>query len=157
MEDSNDAPAEDLATLALERGVTIAAAESLTGGALSCAFAAAHDSSDWYRGGVIAYSEHVKFEVLGVTPGPVVTARCAEEMAAGVAKQLGADITVSTTGVGGTGDEEGKSPGTVFIGWSQRGSTGSREYHFEGEPDEVVAQTVEEATRLAETLLRDES
>lgn len=154
MEDSSDTSAERLAALALAAKVTLAVTESLTGGALSCALAAAHESSRWYRGGVIAYSAHVKFEVLGVTPGPVVTARCAQEMAAGVAKLLGADLTVSTTGVGGPGSEEGAPPGTVFIGWSRGGEAGSREYRFDGEPDEVVAQTVRAGMVLAEELLR---
>lgn len=153
VEDSSNVPADGIAEQALAGDFTVAVTESLTGGALSCAFAAAHESSEWYRGGVIAYSPHVKFEVLGVTPGPVVTARCAEEMASGVADLLGADLTLSTTGVGGPGPEEGKPAGTVFIGWALRGEVGSREYRFDGEPDDVVSQTVEAATQLASELL----
>lgn len=64
--------------------VTIAVAESLTGGQLSSALAAVPEATDWFRGGLVAYAPEVKFDALGVTPGPVVTARCAEEMATGI-------------------------------------------------------------------------
>ena len=76
--------AEQVAELAHSRGLWIAAAESLTGGAVSSALAAAPGASDWYHGGVVAYSPRVKQHLLGVTPGPVVTARCADELAQGV-------------------------------------------------------------------------
>src|SRR5690606_26026329 len=75
--------AEQIADLAGSRGLTVAAAESLTGGAVSSALAAAPEASDWYRGCVVAYSPRVKFDVLGVTPGPLVTDRCADELAHG--------------------------------------------------------------------------
>lgn len=125
-----------------ERDLTVAVAESLTCGLLVSALGAADDASEWLRGGVVAYSTAVKQKVLGVSPGPVVSARCAEEMAAGVAARLDADAAVATTGVGGPDGEEGRDPGTVYIGWWVRGRAGSKLYRFDGTPEEVLEATV---------------
>lgn len=92
-----------LAELASERGAHIAVAESLTGGQLSTALAAGPHSGDWYRGAVVCYCADVKFEVLGVPRGPVINARTARAMAAGVKNLLRADVAVGITGVGGAG------------------------------------------------------
>src|SRR3954471_9164997 len=101
-----------------EQGLTIGAAESLTGGAVSSALARGAGAADWYAGSLVAYSPEVKYDVLGVTPGPLISERCAVEMARGVADVLGADVTISTTGAGGPGSEEGNPAGTVFVGIS---------------------------------------
>lgn len=131
-----------LAASVMASGVTVAVAESLTGGQLSGAFAAAEDASTWFRGGLVAYASEVKFDVLGVTPGPVITARCAREMAAGAARLMTADIGIAVTGVGGPGDEEGEPPGTVYAAVRTPRGLSEREWHFEGEPERVVEQTV---------------
>lgn len=140
--------AEQIAELASSRGLWVAAAESLTGGAVSSALAAAPGASDWYHGGVVAYSPRVKQHVLGVTPGPVVTDRCANELATGVAKVLEADAAVSTTGVGGPDPEEGEEPGTVYLGVVAPGYADCRRVELEGSPDEVVELATEEALAL---------
>ncbi|MFK4806833.1 CinA family protein [Microbacterium sp. ZW CA_36] len=134
--------AEQVARCARDRDLTVAVAESLTGGLVVSALGAAGDASEWLRGGVVAYATAVKQKVLAVSPGPVVSARCAEEMAAGVAAQLDADAAVATTGVGGPDSEEGRDPGTVYIGWWVHGQTGSRLYTFDGTPEEVLDATV---------------
>jgi nicotinamide-nucleotide amidase len=84
----------------------------------------------------------VKFEVLGVTEGPVVTASCAREMVQGVAGLLGADAAVAVTGVGGPGEEEGQPAGTVFIATCVDDRTEVTHHRFAGEPPEVLDQTV---------------
>jgi nicotinamide mononucleotide (NMN) deamidase PncC len=56
-------------------GRTVAVAESCTGGLVACALAAAPGSGTWFRGALVAYQRDVKFELLGVTPGPVVSTR----------------------------------------------------------------------------------
>ena len=142
--------AEQVAQCASGRGLTVAVAESLTSGLLVSALGAAENASEWLRGGVVAYATAVKQKVLAVSPGPVVSARCAEEMAAGVAAQLDADAAVATTGVGGPDSEEGREPGTVYIGWWVHGRAGSRLYHFDGTPEEVLEATV--AAALADLL-----
>ena len=108
------------------------------------------NSGEWLSGGIVAYLTEIKQTVLGVSEGPVVSARCAEEMAAGAAKLFDADLTISTTGAGGPGPLEGKPAGTVFIGWSLFGETGSAEYSFDGEPAEVLEKT--EAAALQKLL-----
>ncbi|WP_131104523.1 CinA family protein [Ornithinimicrobium sufpigmenti] len=140
--------AEQIADLASSRGLWVAAAESLTGGAVSSALAAAPGASDWYHGGVVAYSPRIKQHVLGVTPGSVVTAQCADELAAGVARVLESEAAVSTTGVGGPDPEEGEEPGTVYLGVVAPGYQDCRRVELEGSPDEVVEQATEQALEL---------
>lgn len=138
----------ELAERIAEADASIAVAESLTGGQLSGALAAAPDASDWFRGGLVAYAPEVKFDVLGVTPGPVVTAQCAEEMATGVERLLMARIGVGVTGVGGPDPGEGHPAGTVFAAVSTQGRVVVREWHFGGEPEEVLEQTIDAILRL---------
>ena len=104
-----------IARAATRRGLVVAAAESLTCGLISSRLGAGPEASTWFRGSVVAYQEPVKFEVLGVDEGPVVTAECAEQMARGVAHLLGADTAVAVTGVGGPDPSEGEAPGTVYV------------------------------------------
>jgi nicotinamide-nucleotide amidase len=73
-------------------------------------------ASKWFRGGVVSYASQVKFDVLGVPKGPVVSAEAAEAMAIGVRKLLGADYGLSVTGVAGPEEQEGQPAGTVFVG-----------------------------------------
>ncbi|WP_235507802.1 CinA family protein [Agromyces sp. Root1464] len=138
---------------AMSSASTVAVAESLTGGAIDAALAATDDASDWFAGGVVAYSSRVKFDVLGVTPGPVVTAKCAVEMALGVRRLLGAGIAVSATGAGGPDPVEGNPPGTVFIAASVGDRTVVEEFRFAGDPADVVDATVENAFRLLDEVL----
>jgi nicotinamide-nucleotide amidase len=93
----------------------------------------------------------VKFEILGVEPGPVVTEACARAMARGVAGLLGADLAVAVTGVGGPGHEEGQPPGTVWFGVVSPTGEHAELRHFDGEPADVLAAT----TAVALGLLRD--
>lgn len=151
----SDDIAEEIAALAASTGRTIAAAESLTGGLLTARLAAAPDASTWFRGGVVAYNSEVKQTVLGVPPGPVVSDQAASAMAMGVSKLLGADLAVSTTGVGGPGEEEGRPPGTVWIGLAWNGlRVGAWEYKFEGDPPEICRQTCEAALERVRERLR---
>lgn len=140
--------ADQIAEIAGSKGLWVAAAESLTGGAVSSALAAAPGASDWLHGTVVAYSPRVKQHVLGVTPGRVVTARCATELAEGVARVLEADAAVSTTGVGGPDPEEGEAPGTVYLAVVAPGYADCRRLDLDGEPDEIVEQATQAALEL---------
>lgn len=141
------ADAEAIARTASERGITVAVAESLTGGAIAQALAAAPDASDWFAGGVVAYTVRTKARVLGVPEGPVVNAPTARQMAQGVRELLDADIAAAVTGVGGPGDEEGRPPGTVFLAIVTVDSTRVTEFAFDGDAASVVAQTVDATLR----------
>lgn len=144
---------ERIATAARDRGLTVATAESLTSGLIASRLGAGPEASEWFRGGVVAYQEPVKFDVLGVPEGPVVTATCAEEMARGVARLLGADVAVAVTGVGGPDPEEGEPPGTVYVGLALRGRVASARVDLDGEPEEVLEGTADAAlARLADAL-----
>lgn len=134
----------------------MAAAESLTGGAVSSALAAAPQASDWYHGCVVAYSPRVKFDVLGVTPGPLVTDRCADELAHGAARVLEADAAVSTTGVGGPDPEEGEDPGTVYVGVVVPSGSSTHRLELDGSPGEVVELATQHALRLLLDALQGE-
>jgi nicotinamide-nucleotide amidase len=104
-----------VAKLLAARGLTLAVAESLTGGLVASRLVDVPKASDWFRGGVVSYATDVKFSVLGVPEGPVVTAEAAAAMATGVRRLLGADIGLGVTGVAGPDPMEGQPPGTVFL------------------------------------------
>ncbi|HEY5981791.1 MAG TPA: CinA family protein [Microlunatus sp.] len=129
----------------MRAGQTAAAAESLTGGAVSSRLSAIEGASDWFLGAVVAYGEEVKFTLLGVDRGPVINGSAAAQMAAGVARLLDAEVAVATTGVGGPGPQEGRDTGTVFVAVRTPDGSDVREYHFDGDPAEVVRQTTERA------------
>lgn len=99
-----------------ERGLTLAVAESVTGGMVAARLTSVPGASDVFRGGVVSYASEVKFDLLGVPEGPVVTPDAARAMAEGVRSQLGADVGISTTGVAGPTEQEGQQVGTVHLG-----------------------------------------
>ncbi len=152
----SESVAEQIAELAQATHLSIAVAESLTGGLLTSRFAAAPDASEWFRGGVVAYNAEVKQDVLGVPPGPVVNELTATAMALGVAKLLDADLAVSTTGVGGPDEEEGLPPGTVWIALCWAGEKGGAwEHRFDGDPSEICRKTCDAALEHVLERLRD--
>jgi nicotinamide-nucleotide amidase len=114
-EEARERTAARVAELAVRRGLTVAVAESLTGGQLSTALAAAEQASKWYRGAVVAYSTEVKHELLGVPTAEVVHAEAASAMARRTRELLLADLAVALTGVGGPSEQDGREPGTVFL------------------------------------------
>ena len=104
-----------------ERGMTLAVAESCTGGLLSKRITDVPGCSDYYLGGVCSYANEVKMKVLGVKKETLdtvgaVSPEVAEQMAEGVAKALGADVGVGITGVAGPGGGTDEKPvGLVYI------------------------------------------
>jgi PncC family amidohydrolase len=107
--------------LFLERGQTVATAESLTGGRLGMLLTETPGSSATYVGGVVAYATALKVSLLGVPESVVethgvVSGECARAMARGARALTGATYAVSTTGVAGPDPQEGKAVGTVFVG-----------------------------------------
>ena len=102
--------------LLIERGLSLGLAESLTGGLVGARLTAVVGAGDWFRGSLVVYSSEVKRSLLDVTDGPVVSERAALEMALGAAKQLGADIGLSLTGVAGPTEQDDQPVGTVWVG-----------------------------------------
>lgn len=141
-----------------ERGLTLAVAESLTGGALSDALVRVPGVSAIYRGGVTAYVPAVKASVLGVSSALLesvgtVDPQVAQQMAAGVAQLMDASAAIGTTGVAGPGPTEGKPAGTVFISALAEERTLTRGFRFEGSRQQVRDQTVRAALGLLSELL----
>ncbi len=136
---------EQVADAARAIGVLVGAAESLTSGAVAVALGKAPEASEWFVGSIVAYDASVKFDVLGVDAGPVITARAAEQMARGALRVLGADYAVAVTGAGGPGPEEGRPAGTVFVAVETDDDVEVGEHRFDGDPAQVVVATVHEA------------
>ena len=116
----------ELSKLLQEKKLTIAAAESLTGGMFQKELTAIPGAGSLLMGGVVCYTPEVKQKVLHVkketiaTHG-VVSAECAKELAENVATLMDTDIGISFTGVAGPEELEGKPVGTVFIGMAIKG------------------------------------
>jgi nicotinamide-nucleotide amidase len=143
------------------REATVSSAESLTGGRLATVFTEVPGSSTTFKGGVVTYATEMKIQVLGVpkevvdTHG-VVSAECAEAMAQGVRSLTGATYGVSTTGVAGPAEQEGKPPGTVFIGLAGPDGVTSVALELDGERSEITQQCVDAAVAAFVDALRQE-
>lgn len=152
-ETSTHTARQSIATIAGQRPLRIASAESLTGGLLASELARAPEASNWYRGGIVAYAAQIKHDVLGVRAGPVVSKRAVLEMADGVARLLDANTTVAVSGVGGPDDLEGNPPGTVWCAVRHELTTRTERFDFAGSPDEICRQTCAAALKLLEAVL----
>ncbi len=155
----NDASDRDdiaarIAELARSTGRTVAAAESLTGGMVSAALAAAQGAGQWYRGALVAYSSEVKHEVLAVPEGPVVSAEAARAMAAQVRRLLRADVAVAVSGAGGPDPQDGCAPGTVFVAVDDGARAEAVRHELPGEPGEVCAGAAQAALAMLAERLR---
>ena len=99
-----------------ERGDTLAVAESVTGGLVSGRLTAIAGASDVFRGGVVSYASDVKFALLGVPEGPVVSREAAIAMAVGARQTIGASVGLSLTGVAGPSEQDDQPVGTLWVG-----------------------------------------
>lgn len=97
------------------RGWTLGVAESLTGGLIGARIASVPGASRTFRGSIASYASDVKRDVLGVTAEHVVSAECAEQMAEGARRVLGADVGIAVTGVAGPDEQDGQPVGTVWF------------------------------------------
>lgn len=135
------------------RGITLATAESLTGGELGALISAIPGASQTYVGGVVSYATEVKVDVLGVdqqtvdTVG-VVSEECAAQMATGVRDLLKADIGVSTTGVAGPQPQEDKPVGLAYVGVADGVDVRVKEVNAEGSRWEIRRAVVSAAMDL---------
>ena len=143
------------------RAISIATAESCTGGLLGKSITDVSGSSAVYPGGVISYCNRIKHQLLGVeqelldTLGPV-SAPVARQMAEGVRRVIGADYGVSVTGSAGpNSDESGKPVGLVYLAASDGVTTVIRECRFDGDRSAVRAQAAEAAADLVLNLLEE--
>jgi nicotinamide-nucleotide amidase len=152
-----DLPMEgEVGRLLEARGMTVAVAESLTGGLVASRIVSVPGSSEWFKGGVVAYDSQVKFDVLGVPEGPVISEQTATAMAEGVRRLLGADVGLATTGVAGPTEQEGHPPGTVWLGIAMGDTVEATHLQLPGDRERVRQLTVISLMdRLRRQLLRD--
>ena len=102
-------------------GLTLATAESLTGGMIAARLVAVPGAGDVFRGSLVTYAAETKRHLLGVPDGPVVSEEAVRAMAAGACEQLGADCSLAVTGVAGPAPADGEEPGTVWMATSVDG------------------------------------
>ncbi len=135
----DDEAIEDaVARVLVAGGLTLGLAESLTGGLAASRLVNVPGASAWFRGSVVSYASEVKFEVLGVPEGPVVTEAAARAMADGARRVLGADVGLSMTGVAGPSDQDGQPPGTIVVGLARPGhATEAFSFRVPGDRDRV--------------------
>ena len=156
------ASAEVIARL-VERGLTIAAAESLTGGLLTAELTATPGASATVVGGIVAYDTRIKRDVIGVdavllAERGAVDATVAEQLADRVRTVLAvdgrpADVGISTTGVAGPDEQDGHSVGTVYLGFAIGQRIYSKRLRLAGTREAIRQQTVSEALLELEYVL----
>ena len=151
--------ARALLALLESRGLTLATAESCTGGLIAAALTAIPGSSAVVTRGFVTYSNEAKRDMLGVPWGVLegfgaVSESVARRMAEGALRQSGADLAVSCTGIAGPGGATpGKPVGLVFIGAARKGgATQVLRRVVPGDRAAVRAATVEQALALAKAL-----
>jgi nicotinamide-nucleotide amidase len=143
---------------AVERGLTVATAESLTAGMVAAVLADIPGASGMLQGGVVTYQNSVKADVLGVPRDLLdavgaVDGQVAAAMADGARRICGADIGVSTTGVAGPEPHGGKDVGVVYVGIATADGSTAYPYSFEGNRPEIRALACAAALeRLLEVL-----
>ena len=150
------APAAAAAAVAralVERGQTLATAESLTGGLVAATLVEIPGVSAVFRGGLVVYATDLKHDLAGVSAallrerGPV-DPQVARELAAGVRDRCGADWGLATTGVAGPDPQDGKPVGLVFVAVVGPAGEEIRELRLGGSRAEIRSRTVTAVLQL---------
>ena len=123
--------------LLVERGLTLGLAESVTGGLVAARIVSVPGASAWFRGSVVAYASDVKFGVLGVPEGPVVSEDAAAALATGARRVLGAAVGLGVTGVAGPETQDGQGVGTVFLASDVEGAVDVRRIQLPGDRERI--------------------
>jgi nicotinamide-nucleotide amidase len=151
--------AEVVLTACRERGLTIAVAESCTGGLLGARLTSSAGSSDVVLGGVISYANSVKERLLGVQPESLrqhgaVSEQVVREMAAGARERTGAAVGMAITGVAGPGGGTAEKPvGTVWLGVDLKGGGEARRVNLIGDRDEIRRRATQAALDMTRRMV----
>jgi len=105
-----------VAVLLDAHGLCLGLAESITGGLMGARLTDVAGASGFFKGSIVSYDSEVKFDLLDVPEGPVVSAAAVEAMAAGARRVLASDVGLAVTGVAGPAEQDGQPVGTVFVG-----------------------------------------
>ena len=124
-------------TLLSGQGLTLGLAESVTGGIVASRCTDVPGCSSWFRGGVVSYDSAVKFDLLDVPEGPVVSEEAAAAMASGARRVLRCDVGLSVTGVAGPERQDGEPVGTVIFGLDLGGEVTTRRVQLPGDRERV--------------------
>lgn len=144
-----------------KRGLTVASAESCTGGLIASAFVDMPGASEVFKAGLVTYMEQMKAQLLNVRRDTLikhtaVSSQTAEEMCVNTAKICGADIGISSTGYAGPGGGTDTEPaGTVYIGIYIFGSVHIKRLSLHGSRNEVRSKAVAEVFDLLYKLLTE--
>ncbi len=150
----------EIGQLLTERTLTLAAAESCTGGLVGHRLTNVPGSSAYFLGGIIAYAYEAKERLLGVHPGTLsehgaVSEATVREMARGVRRAFGADLGVAVTGIAGPGGEmPGKPVGLVWIALSARDAELARSFVWSGDRLSNKERSAQAALELVRDYLR---
>lgn len=150
---------ERLGILLREKGLSIALAESCTGGLMASRITNIAGASDYFKAGLVVYSNQAKQRFLSVPEQSIrahgaVSREVAEKMAEGVRAATGTDIGLSITGIAGPGGGSPEKPvGTVYIGLSAKEGTLVRNFQFTGTRIEIKAQAATEALKFVMAFL----
>lgn len=150
---------ESLGELLRERGLTLASAESCTGGNIARMITSVPGSSSYYSGSVVAYENRIKSAVLGVDPGVIekegaVSREVVELMAQGIRKLLGTDTAISTSGIAGPDGGTGEKPvGTTWICVQYGNDSYAKMYRFGGTRERIIDQASHTALQLLRRLI----
>ena len=150
---------ESLGELLRDRGLTLASAESCTGGNIARMITSVPGSSSYYSGSVIAYENRIKSEVLGVDPLVIeekgaVSREVVEQMAGGVRQLVGTATSISTSGIAGPdGGTDDKPVGTTWICVQYGEDSFAKIYHFGGTRERIIDQASNTALQLLRRLL----
>ncbi|MBI1911828.1 MAG: CinA family protein [Deltaproteobacteria bacterium] len=150
----NAGPEAEIGILLKERGLTLAIAESCTGGLLSSMVTDVAGSSEYFMGSVVVYSNDAKKQLLGVKDETLkkygaVSRPTATEMAQGIKERFGTRVGVSVTGIAGPGGGTPKKPvGTVFIGVSTPKKITVKKFLFKGTRKEIKKQSALQALEM---------
>jgi nicotinamide-nucleotide amidase len=145
------------------RKLTLATAESCTGGMASAAITAVPGASEIFRGAITAYDNSVKISQLNVPEQVIadfgaVSSECAAAMAEGAAKLFGTDAAISITGIAGPGGgTENKEVGLVYTGAYFKGRCAVLQHHLRGERDAVRERAVAKSFLLLRQMISEES
>ena len=141
--------------LLYDRGATLSVAESLTGGLLASKVVSHPGASRYFLGGVVSYATEAKREILGVRDLPVISSEVASDMAVGVSRLFSSDYGLSLTGVAGPDSQEGKEPGTVWIGISAKGDVCTKQIFLGGDRERVRWYSAMSALDLLRLYLKE--
>ncbi|MGB8860613.1 MAG: competence/damage-inducible protein A [Ilumatobacteraceae bacterium] len=131
-----------------ERGWSLGLAESVTGGLVAGRITSVPGASEVFRGSIVSYASEVKFEVLGVPRGPVVSEAAAAAMARGAQRVLGSHVAMALTGVAGPTEQDGVPVGTLCVGIAIGDVVHTRTLRMPGQRDQMRQMSVISALDL---------